>query len=157
MNTSTFRRALAAAPLALLLAACDAGDPAAPRGIDGTYRLARVADRAVPALVFDGTYVDDEGVEHRVVLRADVGRIELREEGTRYVHKVDLSGWEDGVPILTADLNDEGACARSGATLICDSDLVQNRGFSATVAGGELTVLVDLSGEAPPLSNTYRR
>ena len=147
------RRALLVAPLLLL--ACD--DPSGPETVDATYALMRVVDRALPTAVFDGSYLDDEGVEHDVLLRANVGALTLTQGGTRYQHHVDLSGWVDGNPAVVSDVNDHGVCTRQGDALSCESEYMQNVAFTAQIDGDDIIVSQDLSGEAAPVAHRYTR
>ena len=153
--TTTARRAGLLAASLLTLGCSD--DLSRPRGIEGTYFLALAGDRTVPADVFDGTYTDEEGVEHRITLRANTGRITLVADGTRYFQLVDLSATVDGSPSVVSDVEDQGACTRSGATLSCQSDVTENVSFTAQISNDALTITQDLSGEGAPLAYVYGR
>ena len=150
----TRRAALLAASLLTLGCSDDLGPP---RGIEGTYFLAFVDDRTLPTDVFDGTYTDDGGVEHAMTIRVSSGRIVLMEGATRYFHLVDLSATVDGSSSVVSDIDDQGTCTRSGATLSCESNVTENVAFTAQAANGAVTITQDLSGEGAPLPYVYVR
>lgn len=157
MNT-TLRRARRLALLALSAFSLGCSDdPNGPSGIEGTYALTRIADRAMPTAVFDGTYYDDDGDPHDMLIRATAGHLTLTHGGTRYVHRVDLISWVDDSPSIVSDIDDHGYCERAGAVLVCESNYLENVAFTAQVAGNDLTIVQDLSGEAEPLPYLYRR
>jgi len=157
MSTTPRRpRLLALLALSAFSLACS-DDPNGPSGIEGTYALTRIADRAMPTAVFDGIYYDDDGGPHDMLIRATSGRLTLTHGGTRYVHRVDLIGWVDGNPAVVSDVNDHGYCERAGAVLVCESNYIENVAFMAQIAGDDLTIVQDLSGEGEPLPYLYRR
>lgn len=151
-------RRLALLLLSAFALACS-DEPSGPDAdsIDGLYELARIVDRDVPTPIYDGTFVDDDGGEHDLLIRANSGVLRLTDGGTRYIHHVDLSSWVDGSAAVVSDVNDFGFCTRTGATLACESNWMQNVAFTAVVDGDQVTIVQDLSGEAAPVPHTYRR
>lgn len=142
--------------LTIFLSACDDPPPTEARDMSfGQFALVAAEGAALPATVFDGIVVADPDPSFHLRVDATSGSISIDAAG-HYERRVSHDAFVDGTLSGHVTHVDRGECTRSGGQLQCASSYLQNVAFTATLAGGVLTIRQDLAGEGSVAVYRYR-
>jgi hypothetical protein len=132
-----------------------AEESAAPLDLAGSYALAEALGQPLPATIFD-SIIGPQDSTFRLTVRVTGGSLVLAEPGS-YRHDLALTVSFDGAPPQTQSWVDHGLYEHAPPSVRFDSDLVQNRTFTAQWRGNELVIMQDVVGEGVPVEFRYRR
>lgn len=146
------RAALAAVLVAAgLVGACHADSVTGTGAIDGTYALRTVNAKTLPTTVYDSARAGGP----RLTVTITGGTMALSPDGS-YTFALRYTFAIDSVAQPVAPLTDSGTFSRNGASLLFAS-FARSGSMSGTLAGGDLTMALDILDTGTPLVMVYRR
>jgi hypothetical protein len=134
--------------LLLAVISCSDSDapPTGPRPLHGVYSLYRAEGQPLPAVIRDGEIPWEEPeVLVPFVTRAHAGTLTLRADGT-YEAQVDWTVQVSGIT-YPERFTDRGIWSRAADDLLFQSNLVENRYFTAMVVDEVLVAMMDVMEE----------
>jgi len=148
-------RGVASLGAAVAVALGCTAESGAPLDLAGSYALAEALGQPLPATIFD-SIIGPQDSSFRLTVRVSGGSLVLTEPGS-YRHELALTVSVDGAPPQAQSWFDHGLYEGAPPLVRFDSDLVQNRSFTAHWRGSELVVTQDVVGEGMPVAFRYRR
>ncbi len=136
---------------ALLLGACSGDYVTAASGIDGTYTLRTVNDRALPTTVYDSASATGQ----RLTVTVTSASVALSPAGG-YTFSFAYTFAIDGVPQTVSPLGDSGTYARNGTSVVFTS-FTRAAPMTGTLSNGELTMALDILATGRPLVLVFRK